>query len=66
MKSIRITIVAAALAAATVVPGVADARPTYKVGQSCKRSKEKQYNAKGFTCVRTHGKWKLKRQSMTF
>jgi uncharacterized membrane protein len=36
------------------------------VGQRCQRRYERQYEAKGFLCVRKNGVYRLKRQSMTF
>jgi uncharacterized membrane protein len=37
-----------------------------RVGQTCKKRYERQYQSKGLTCVRKNGTYRLKRQSMTF
>jgi hypothetical protein len=66
VKAIRIATVAAAFAAATLAPAGASAGVDYHVGQKCSKSKQRQYQLKGFICVKKHGTYRLKRQGMTF
>ena len=56
----------AAFAAATLAPSGALAGSRYHVGQKCTPSKQRQYQLKGFKCVKKAGKYRLKRQGMTF